>query len=126
MDNKMMEVSADETPKKRGKPFDSETAKKAAISAARAKKLRKKIRAEMLAELTSAVNIGGEMVKAFKSRDSKYIELIEKAIRIVGLHFDQSEDAAQNVNVKADAKIKGSQITPINVTFTDAVKKDEH
>lgn len=125
MDNKTIEVSADETPKKRGKPFDSETAKKAAISAARAKKLRKKIRAEMLAELTSAINIGGEMVKAFKSRDSKYIELIDKAVRIIGLHFDQSEDAAQNVNVKADAKIKSSHITPINVTFTDAVKKDE-
>lgn len=126
MDNKTMEVSADETPKKRGKPFDSETAKKAAISAARAKKLRKKIRAEMLAELTSAVNIGGEMVKAFKSRDSKYIELIDKAVRIIGLHFDQSEEASQNINVKADAKIKGPHITPINVTFTDAVKKDGH
>ena len=107
MDNKTIEVSADETPKKRGKPFDSETAKKAAISAARAKMLRKKIRAEMLAELTSAVNIGGEMVKAFKSRDSKYIELIEKAVRIVGLHHDQSPDAvAQKIALDAKANVK--------------------
>ena len=43
-------------------------------------------------------------------------------MKIIGLHYDQSEDAAQNLNVKADVKAKGSGVVPLNIVFTDAKK----
>ena len=107
MNNKTMDVSADETPKKRGKPFDSETAKKAAISAAKAKKIRKDARNRMLATLTTELDLGEELVKAWKHCDDKQMALIEKALRIVGLHHDQSPDAqAQKIALDANANVK--------------------
>lgn len=62
------------------------------------------------------------MVKALKARDSNLLDIIEKAVKIIGLHYDQSEDAAKNLNVKADVKAKGSGVVPLNIVFTDAKK----
>lgn len=91
-----------------GTPFTSETAKKAAISAARAKKLRKEARHNILARLTSELDLGTEVLKALKQHDDAYLSMIEKSIRLIGVHFDQSEDAIQNikVNAKTDTKAK--------------------
>ena len=105
-----------------GRPFTKETAKQAAINAGKAHRMRKKVRAMMLASVVNSVDIGEEMVKALKDRDSKLLDIIEKAVKIIGLHYDQSEDAAQNLNVKADVKAKGSGVVPLNIVFTDAKK----
>ena len=115
MDNKTMEVSADETPKKRGKPFNSETAKKAAISAAKAKKMRKEARAKMLSALTNDLDLGKELLKAMNDKDEKYLGMIEKATRLVGLQHDQSEEAiAQRISLdaKTDNRVSGN----VNIT----------
>ena len=99
--------------KPRGRPFTHENAKVMQISAAKAKKARKDARNRMLMALTTKLDLGDEIVKAWQMSDDKQMALIEKALRIVGLHHDQSPDAqAQKIaldakaNVKKDATVK--------------------
>lgn len=101
--------------KPRGRPFTTENAKEMQISAAKAKKIRKEARNRMLATLTTELDLGEELVKAWKHCDDKQMALIEKALRIVGLHHDQSPDAqAQKIalDAKTDNKVSGN----VNIT----------
>lgn len=101
--------SAEKPQKKkpRGRPITSENAKQMAISAAKAKKIRKDARNRMLQTLVTDLDLGSELVKAWKHCDDKQMALIEKALRIVGLHHDQSPDAvAQKIALDAKANVK--------------------
>ena len=101
--------SAEKPQKKkpRGRPITSENAKQMAISAAKAKKIRKDARNRMLQTLVTDLDLGVELVKAWKHCDDKQMALIEKALRIVGLHHDQSPDAvAQKIALDAKANVK--------------------
>lgn len=92
-----------------GRPFTKENAKAMQLSAAKAKAMRKEARAKMLAALTNDLDLGKELLKAMKGKDEKYLGMIEKATRLVGLQHDQSEDAiAQKIslNAKTDANVK--------------------
>lgn len=92
-----------------GRPFTKENAKAMQLSAAKAKAMRKEARAKMLAALTNDLDLGKELLKAMKCKDEKYLGMIEKATRLVGLQHDQSEDAiAQKIslNAKTDANVK--------------------
>lgn len=92
-----------------GRPFTKENAKAMQLSAARAKAMRKEARAKMLAALTNDLDLGKELLKAMKGKDEKYLGMIEKATRLVGLQHDQSEDAiAQKISMtaKTDANVK--------------------
>lgn len=95
-----------------GKPFTKETAKKAQLSAAKVRKMRTKVRGEMVAALAEkdGFSFAEEFFKAIKNNDEERLNLLEKASRMVGFNFDQSEDAAHNVNVKSDAKVKSNNI----------------
>ena len=67
----------------------------------------------MLNALTTKLNLGDELVKAFQEHDIDQMGLIDKALRIVGLHHDQSQEAvAQKMEFKGD----------INKTGTETVK----
>lgn len=120
--------SAPETAPKRkkviGRPITKENAKQYQLSAARAKRLRKEARARMLSALTESLDLGQELLKAMKGQDEKYLSMIEKATRLVGLQHDQSEDAiAQKIslNAKTDANVNARVELPnINITFEDA------
>lgn len=120
--------SAPETAPKRkkviGRPITKENAKQYQLSAARAKKMRKEARAKMLAALAESMDLGKELLKAMKGKDEKYLNMIEKATRLVGLQHDQSEDAiAQKIslNAKTDANVNAKVELPnINITFEDA------
>ena len=107
-----------------GRPITKENAKQYQLSAARAKRLRKEARAKMLAALTNDLDLGKELLKAMKGQDEKYLGMIEKATRLVGLQHDQSEDAiAQQIslNAKTDANVNAKVELPnINITFEDA------
>lgn len=109
-----------EKPKKKlpGIPFTSETAKALKAKADAAKAMRKKIRAEMLATLCTKADLGLELYKAMKAGDEKAMNAIEKAIKIVGLHFDQSEESVTKLDVKSDNKVSTSGT--LNITFSDA------
>ena len=57
--------------KPRGRPITSENARQMAISAAKAKKIRKDARNQMLATLTTKLDLGYELVKAWQMNDDK-------------------------------------------------------
>lgn len=101
--------------KPRGRPFTTENAKEMQISAAKAKKIRKEARNRMLATLTTELDLGEELVKAWKHCDDKQMALIEKALRIVGLHHDQSPDA-QAQKIALDAKTDNKVYGNVNIT----------
>lgn len=122
--------SAEKPQKKkpRGRPITSENAKAFALSAAKAKKLRKEARAKMLAALTTKLDMGEELYLAMYNKDEKYLGMIERATRLVGLQHDQSPDAiAQKVQVsaKTDAKLDAKVEMPsLNISFVDAKKPE--
>ena len=108
--------SAAKPPRKSpGRPFTKDNAKQMAISAAKAKKMRKEARNRMLATLTTELDLGEELVKAWKHCDDKQMALIEKALRIVGLHHDQSPDA-QAQKISLDAKTDNKVYGNVNIT----------
>lgn len=60
---------------------------------------------KMLDALTSDLDLGEELVKAFKAHDETQMALIERALKMVGLHYEQSEEGkAQHLNLKAETK----------------------
>ena len=108
--------SATKPPRKSpGRPFTKENAKQMAISAAKAKKLRKEARAKMLQAMCTSLDLGKELVDAIKKNDLTKITIVDKALHIVGLHHDQSPDAqAQRISLdaKTDNKVSGN----VNIT----------
>lgn len=107
-----------------GVPFTPMNAKQAQEASVRARNLRKQMRAQML---DAAVNEGIDklFIKAMKSGDTDMMTCIEKAVKIVGLSHDQSEDAVQKISVDAnvDANVDA---TVKNVRFVlDKPCKDQ-
>ena len=104
------ETASEEPKKKRviGRPFTKETAKKAQISANRAKKMRREARAKILDTLLNSVDLGQEVVQVIKSKDLNAANVLEKVIKMIGCHFDQSEESVQNVKVDAKAETKST------------------
>lgn len=91
----------------RGRPITKENAKQYQLSAARAKKMRKEARMKMLDAMCTRLDLGQELVNAVLQNDDVKIGIVEKALRIVGLTHDQSQEAiAQKLEVKADANVK--------------------
>ena len=84
--------------------FTPMTARQAQEASVRSRNLRKQVRAQMLDTLVNGMDFGSELLKAVKNCDSDKIEIIETALRIVGLTHNQSEDAVQRVDAKVDAK----------------------
>ena len=104
--NDKIEIKTEKTPGqiKREKnliKFTPMNAKQASEAAARAKLIRKQVRAEILSKLVENLDFGNEMLKAVKSGDVKRIDLIEKAMSIVGITYNQSEDAVNKLQIDA-------------------------
>jgi hypothetical protein len=118
-------ASAQETaqkPKKViGRPITKETAKQYQLSAAAAKKRRKEARQRMLAALTDDLDLRQELLKAMKQKDEQYLNMIEKATKLVGLQWEQSDEGReQRLNVKSDSTVDAKVSMPsLNITFTD-------
>lgn len=89
--------------------FTPMNAKQASEAANRAKRIRKQVRTEILSKLVENLDFGNEMLKAIKSGDVKRIDLIEKALSIVGLRYADSEDAVNKLHIDAttDNKVAG-------------------
>ena len=87
--------------------FTPMNAKQASEAANRAKLIRKQVRTEILRTLVENLDFGNEMLKAIKSGDVKRIDLIEKAMSIVGITYNQSEDAISKLQIdaKTDNKV---------------------
>lgn len=118
-------ASAKETaqkPKKViGRPITKETAKQYQLSATAAKKRRKEARQKMLAALTDDLDLRQELLTALKTRDENYLNMIEKATKLVGLQWEQSDEGReQRFNLKSDSTVDAKVSMPsLNITFTD-------
>ena len=100
------------------KPFNSVTAKQAQEASARARSLRKQMRAQLLDAAINDAKIGDIFVKAIKTKDADLMKLVETGLKIVGLTHDQSEEAVQKIDIKSDNKVSTSGT--LNITFSDA------
>ena len=120
-------VSAEETakPKTWGKPITKETAKQYALSAAKAKRLRKEARDKLLHGLCAEeIDLVAELKKAIHDNDETKIRIIEKALTLVGLTFDQAdENRIQNLNIKQETTVK--KAAAIKVVFEPAKPAQE-
>lgn len=83
-----------------GIPFTPMNAKQAQEASIRARNLRKQMRAQLL-DAAIKEGIDKLFVKAMKSGDADTMACIEKAIKIVGLSHDQSEEAVTKIAVDA-------------------------
>lgn len=106
-DENGVENSVKKPKKSNGVVFTPMTAKEAQKASVRARNIRTQVRAQLLEHLVNNYNFGDEMLKAMKKGDMDQVELIQKAMRLIGLTHDQSEDAVQNVKVdaKTDATV---------------------
>lgn len=99
----------------RGRPITKENAKQYQLSSAKAKAMRKEARAKMLAAMCTSLDLGKELVDAIRKNDLTKITIVDKALHIVGLQHDQSDDAiAQKISLdaKTDNKVSGN----VNIT----------
>ncbi len=89
-----------------GQRFTPMNAKQAAEASARARNIRKQVRAQMLDTLVNNLDFGDEMLKALKKGDLDRISLIEKAMTIVGLTHNQSEEVVNKIQLDANVDAK--------------------
>ena len=85
-------------------PFTSVTSQQAQAAAAKARNLRKRLRAEILQVAVDA-GIGHVFREAIMTGDTDKMVVVEKAMKLVGLDFGSSEESVQKMEVKADAKV---------------------
>ena len=85
-------------------PFTSVTSQQAQAAAAKARNLRKRLRAEILQVAVDA-GIGHVFREAIMTGDTDKMTVVEKAMKLVGLDFGSSDEAVQKMEVKADAKV---------------------
>lgn len=99
-----------------GRPITKENCRQYQLSAARAKKLRREARAKLLHGLVAEdVDMVAELKKAIRDNDETKISILEKAIKLVGLSFDQAdENRIQNLHLdaKTESKVSGA----VNIT----------
>lgn len=99
-----------------GKPITKENCRQYQLSAAKAKKLRREARLKLLNGLVAEdIDMVEELKKAIKNNDETKISILEKAIKLVGLSYDQSDEGREqrfNVNAKSDSKVSGN----VNIT----------
>lgn len=119
-------TSATKSPRKSpGRPFTKENAKQMQLSAAKAKRMRKEARAKMLQAMCTKLDLGEQLVDAINKNDLTKMNIVEKALVIVGLTHNQSSEAvAQKLNVEAKTDSKVTGFGNLNITFTEPKPKE--
>lgn len=98
-----------------GVKFTRLTAKQAQAASVRARVLRTQIRAQMLEKLVTELDFADEMKKAIVTGDLDRVNLLQTAMKVIGLHWDQSSEAN-----------KSKQITATATASTDGEKSDDN
>lgn len=91
-----------------GRPFTVMSAKQAQEASVRSRNLRKQVRAQMLEKLVTDLDFAEELEKAIKSGDVDRVNMIQTALKIIGLHHDQSEEGKAKPTISATAETKTS------------------
>lgn len=115
----------DEQPKKKrvfGRPFTKENAAEMGARGRNTRKLRKEARDKMFLTLVQKLDLGEELIKAIQRGDETLISVLDKAVKMVGLHYDQSEDAATNIKAEVKSDVKMKVAPALNITFSEAEK----
>lgn len=111
--------------------FTHLTAKQAQEASVRARNLRKQVRAQMLETLVNELDFGQEMKKAILSNDVDRVNMLQTALRVIGLTHDQSEDAvskskqisatatASNQSTDGDSTNDGNQTLKLQFEIVD-------
>ena len=89
-----------------GQRFTPLSAKQAAEASARARNIRKQVRAQMLDTLVNNLDFGNELLKAIKKGDMDQVSLIDRAMTIVGLTHNQSEEVVNKIQLDANVDAK--------------------
>lgn len=117
--------------------FTRLTAKQAQEASVRARNLRKQVRAQMLETLVNELDFGQEMKKAILSNDVDRVNMLQTALRVIGLTHDQSEDAvikskqisatatASNQSTDGDSTNDGNQTLKLQFEIVDPVQEDQ-
>lgn len=94
-----------------GRPFTKENAKemgaKGGWTKSRLAAQRKAYKVAVMEKLTPD-NFAKNFLEAFERKDKDEMNAIIEASKFIGCHFDQSEEAVKNLNVKADVKKAGT------------------
>jgi len=102
-------------------PYDSIAAKAASEKAAVAKAARAKIRKLMLAAVIKE-GLPEKLAQAVRTRDLDLLEIIERASKLTGLTFRDSDESIQQLNVKSEEDVKHSGAIRFVV---ETVKKEQ-
>jgi hypothetical protein len=105
-----------------GRPITKETARAYQISSTQAKRRRREARAAMLGALTSKLQLGDELVNAILTNDDTKMNILEKALRLVGLDYQASEEY-RTQNLKIDAKTENKHDVAGKIEFVLPEKK---
>lgn len=109
-----------------GIPITKETARAYQLSSTRSKRLRREARQKMLEALTTSMDLGVELQKAMRTHDKDYLDMLEKAVKLIGCHWDQSDEGReQRFAGKVDTTVKGAVTTDLKINFVDAKKPPE-
>lgn len=116
-----------ETPKKRklmprGRPFTKANAAEMSARGKKVRKMRKEARDRIFLTLVNKLDLGEELIKAIERGDETLVTVIDKAVKMVGLHYDQSEEAATNIRAEVKSDVKMKVAPALNITFSDAEK----
>lgn len=116
-----------EPPKKkkampRGIPFTSENAAAMCARGKKIRKMRKEARDRIFLTLINKLDLGEELIKAIERGDETLVTVLDKAVKMVGLHYDQSEDAATSIKAEVKSDVKMKVAPALNITFSDAEK----
>ena len=123
-DNEDLEQKEEQPKKKRvfGRPFTKENAAEMGARGRNTRKLRKEARDKMFLTLVQKLDLGEELIKAIQRGDETLISVLDKAVKMVGLHYDQSEDAATNIKAEVKSDVKMKVAPALNITFSEAEK----
>lgn len=100
--------------------FTPMSAKQAQEASVKARNLRKQVRADMLNKVVQSYDFGEELTKALKKGDLDKVELLREAMKLIGITHDQSEEAVQKIDIKADTKT--NLVGGVQIEFTEAPK----
>jgi hypothetical protein len=95
------EAGGEKKPNTRPQAFTPLNAKQAQEASVRSRNLRKQVRAQILNHIVTHLDLGEEIEKAIRSGDLDQINLLQTAIKMIGLHADQSEERQKTMSVSA-------------------------
>lgn len=109
--------------------FTPMTAKQAQEASVRSRNLRKQVRAQILNHIVTHLDLGQEIEKAIRSGDLDQMNLLQTAIKMIGLHADQADERSKAMTVSATTGTgtegeSNGQSLKLEFEVVDPVKED--